>query len=140
MSVYVPAALRRRIAEHFERCCAYCRTAERLTVAIFEFEHILPRAAGGETVFDNICFCCPTCNRYKADRTSATDPDSLDEVALFHPHRNAWHEHFAWNDDATALKGLTATGRATITALKMNRRQIVRVRRMWTTLGEHPPH
>ena len=120
-------------------CCAYCRTAEVLTVAIFEFEHILPRSSGGETVFENICYCCPTCNRYKSDRTTAIDPDTQGEVALFHPHRDAWQEHFVWNEDATELMGLSATGRATIRALKMNRRQMVRVRKMWVAMGEHPP-
>ena len=47
--------------------------------------------------------------------------------------------HIAWNEDATELTGLSATGRATISALKMNRRQMVRVRKMWVAMGEHPP-
>ena len=139
MSAYVPAAMRHRVTEHFANCCAYCHTAESLTVAIFEFEHILPRSAGGETVFENICYCCPTCNRYKADRTTAIDPDTQEEVALFHPQRDVWQSHFLWNDDATELIALSAIGRATIIALKMNRRQIVRVRKMWVAMGEHPP-
>ena len=139
MSGYVRAGLRRQIAEHFAHCCAYCRTAEALTVAIFEFQHILPRSAGGETVFENICFACPTCNRYKADRVTVIDPDTQVEVQLFHPHRDRWREHFVWNDDATELVAVTATGRATINALRMNRRQLIRVRRMWVAMGEHPP-
>ena len=139
MSAYVPAVLRRQISQHFAHCCAYCRTAEDLTVAIFEFEHILPRSVGGETVFENICFACPTCNRYKADRTSAIDPDTQVEVPLFHPHQDPWQEHFLWNENATELVGLSATGRATIAALRMNRRQLIRVRRMWVAMGEHPP-
>ncbi len=139
MSAYVPAALRRRVSEYFAHCCAYCRTAEHLTVTIFEFEHILPQSAGGETVFENICFACPTCNRYKADRTLAIDPDTQLEVALFHPHRDTWQEHFVWNENATELLGLSATGRATIAALRMNRGQLIRVRRMWVAMDEHPP-
>ncbi len=139
MSVYVPADLRRRVRTHFANCCAYCRTAEHLTVAIFEVEHILPRSMGGETVFENICFACPTCNRYKSDRTTAIDPDTQKEASLFHPHRDAWSDHFAWNDGATELIALTAIGRATVVALKMNRPQITRVRRMWAAMDEHPP-
>ena len=99
MSVYVPAALRHRVSAHFAHCCVYCHTAEGLTVAIFAFEHILPRSAGGETVFENICYGCPTCNRHKADRTTAIDPDTQSEVALFHPHRDVWQDHFVWNED-----------------------------------------
>ncbi len=110
MSVYVSADLRRQVREHFANCCAYCRTAKDLTVAIFEFEHIVPHSAGGETVFENICFACPTCNRYKADRTVVADPDTQEEVGLFHPHQDAWADHFAWNEDATELIALTGTG------------------------------
>jgi len=128
VSAYVPADLRRRVRDHFASCCAYCRTAEGLTVAIFEFEHIVPRSAGGETVFENICFACPSCNRYKANRTVAVDPGTQDEVTLFHPHREEWSDHFAWSEDATELTALTPTGRATIAALRMNRPQLSRSR------------
>lgn len=96
MKAYIPVDLQRRVRERFADCCAYCRTAEALTVAIFEFEHIIPRSAGGATVFDNLCLACPTCNRYKSDLMSATDPVTLQEVALFHPQRDRWLEHFSW--------------------------------------------
>ncbi len=72
---------------------------------------------------------CPSCNRYKAARQTAINPTTGQEVPLFHPHLQAWTEHFRWNEDATEIIGLTPTGRATITALKMNRPQISRVRR-----------
>ncbi len=139
MSAYIPVALRREVAEYFEDVCAYCHSAERLTVAIFEIEHITPRSEGGETTFENLCLSCPTCNRYKADRISVVDPESQSDVALFHPHHDAWDEHFAWNDNASELIGLTAIGRATIVALRMNRPQLVRVRKMWAAMDEHPP-
>lgn len=138
MSVYVPVELKREIRARFANCCAYCRTAEALTVAIFEFEHIIPRSAGGETVFENLCLACPTCNRYKAHRQTALDPTTEEIVPLFHPHLQLWANHFAWSEDATELIGLTNVGRATIAALKMNRPQLTRVRRMWVKLGEHP--
>ena len=35
--------------------------------------------------------------------------------------------------------GLTAVGRTTISALKMNRAAMIRVRRMWVAMAEHPP-
>lgn len=43
---------------------AYCLTAEALTATTFEFEHIQPRSAGGETVFVNLCLYFPNCNRF----------------------------------------------------------------------------
>lgn len=139
MSVYIPVELQGQIRRCFADCCAYCQTAEALTATTFEFEHIIPRSAGGETVFDNLCLACPTCNRYQATRQTVPDPLTGESVALFHPHLQVWEEHFAWNEEATELIGLTAVGRATISALKMNRSQLIRVRQMWVKMGEHPP-
>ncbi|MUG91631.1 HNH endonuclease [Scytonema sp. UIC 10036] len=139
MSIYIPVELQKRIRNHFVNCCAYCRSAEALTVTIFEFEHIIPRSAGGETTFENLCLACPSCNRYKASRQTATDPITQQEVSLFHPQKQLWIDHFAWNEDGTEIIGLTSVGRATISALKMNRSQLTRVRRMWVKMGEHPP-
>lgn len=139
MSAYIPVDLQRQIRDRFLNCCAYCYTAEVLTVTTFEFEHIIPRSAGGETVFENLCLACPSCNRYKATRQTAVDPITGESVSLFHPQRQVWEEHFRWNDDATEIIGLTPVGRATISALKMNRPQLTRVRGMWVKMGEHPP-
>jgi hypothetical protein len=70
---------------------------------------------------------------------AALDPTTQQTVPLFHPHRQVWEEHFTWSDDGTELVGLTPVGRATIATLKMNRPQLIRVRRMWVKVGEHPP-
>jgi hypothetical protein len=105
----------------------------------FEIEHIQPLSAGGETVFENLCFACPSCNRYKGDRQTAIDPESSETVPLFHPQAQAWRDHFVWSETGKEMKGLTAIGRATIAALQMNRPALVRARAMWVKLGEHPP-
>lgn len=139
MTVYVPVELQRRIRERFGNCCAYCRTAEHLTATTFEFEHITARSAGGSTTFENLCLSCPICNRYKSDQDSGFDPDTQAVTPLFHPQRHHWDDHFAWGGDGTEIRGLTPVGRATLAALKLNRPQIVRVRRLWAALGEHPP-
>lgn len=139
MSRYVPVSLQREVRAQFAGCCAYCHTAEALTVVTFEIEHIRPRGLGGETVLENLCLACPTCNRHKADRTTAPDALSDRDVPLFHPQRDVWAEHLTWSEGATLIAGLTAIGRATIALLRMNRPQLVRVRRMWVTMGEHPP-
>jgi HNH endonuclease len=139
VSVYISVELQRRIRTLFANCCAYCRTAEHLTVTTFEFEHIVPRSGGGETTFDNLCLACPSCNRYKAVRQTGFDTGTQQDVSLFHPHDQLWTDHFAWDEFKTQLIGLTPVGRATIAVLKMNRPQLVRVRKMWVKMGEHPP-
>ena len=139
VSVYIRGELQRQIRDRFGECCAYCRTAEFLTAMTFEIEHILPLSVGGETVFENLCFACPSCNRHKSDRQTVIDPESGEAVALFHPQIQVWTEHFAWSERGREMRGLTAVGRATIVALQMNRPALVRARAMWIKLGEHPP-
>ena len=90
-------------------------------------------------VFDNLCLACSTCNRYKASRQAAVALLLGHTVPLFHPQRQLWKEHFAWNTDATMILDLTPIGQATIEALRMNRPALIRLRRMWVQMGEHPP-
>ena len=139
MSAYVPTALKREVRDHFRNLCAYCHTAEALTVVTFELEHIVPLSAGGETTFENLCLACPSCNRFKAARQQAPDPETGEPAPLFHAHKDAWEHHFAWDETGATLNALTPTGRATVVALRMNRDQMVRVRRLWVKLDEHPP-
>jgi HNH endonuclease len=139
MSVYISVELQRRIRDRFQDCCAYCRTAEALMAMTFEFEHIVPRSAGGLTVFENLGFACPPCNRFKSDRQMALVPGTDRQVPLFHPHLQVWAEHFSWSDDGTELLGLSDISLATIAALRMNRAQLVRARELWVKVGEHPP-
>jgi hypothetical protein len=139
MSEYIPENSKRQIRSHFTDCCAYCLTAHALMPVTFECEHIIPRSAGGQTVFENLCLACPMCNRYKSNRQKVADPQTQEIVSLFHPHLQVWIEHFAWNEDSTEIIGVTAVGRTTIFALKMNRPELIRVRLMWVKRGEHPP-
>jgi hypothetical protein len=139
MSAYVPNALRRRVCDRFADRCAYCQTDERLTATHFEIEHINPRAAGGETAFENLCLSCPMCNRYKSVFSSSIDPLTQSNVPLFHPQLQNWTSHFTWSGDGTEIIGLSPTGRATIALLRMNRPAMTRLRRMWVALAEHPP-
>jgi HNH endonuclease len=139
MSAYISVEMQRQIRNQFANCCAYCRTAESLTVTTFEFEHIIPRSAGGETLIENLCLSCPSCNRYKAQRQKAPDLVTEEIVPLFHAQRQNWSEHFQWSEDGTEIIGLTPIGRATISVLRMNRPQVTSVRRLWVKMGEHPP-
>lgn len=139
MSAYIPVELQRQVRDRFSNCCAYCHTSEHLTVSIFEYEHITPLSAGGDSILENLCLACPSCNRYKANRQTAKDPLTEKMVSIFHPQRQVWKDHFSWNENFTEIIGTTPIGRATVVSLKMNRPQIVRVRKMWIKLEEHPP-
>ncbi len=131
MTPAIPAELRAQVHQRDRGRCAYCRTPEALTITAFEIDHIVPLSAGGQTTLDNLCLTCPACNRFKAARQTATDPDTGRLVPLFHPRRDQWTAHFTWSDDRQRIIGLTPTGRATVEALRMNRAQMVNLRRIW---------
>ena len=96
-------------------------------------------AAGGKTRADNLCLACPSCNRYKAAHQTAVDPVTSENIALFHPRSDTWEKHFRWAENSSILEGLSPTGRATLALLRLNRPQLVNVRKLWVKLGEHPP-
>ncbi len=139
MSRYLSIELRQRVRDAYGSCCAYCKTAESLTVVTFEVEHIIPVSRDGHSNFGNLCLACPACNRFKSDRTSGKLADGT-EVPLFHPQQDKWADHFDWTIDGTIIVALTDIGKATVNLLKMNRNQVVNVRSLWVAAGRHPPN
>jgi hypothetical protein len=104
-----------------------------------EIEHVVPESLGGRTEEDNLWLACSLCNEHKGSRVAGRDPTTGEAVALFHPRRQVWAEHFAWSTDGTRIVGQTAIGRATVAALSLNRPSLVRSRRVWVRAGWHPP-
>jgi len=49
--------------------CQYC--GEEFPAAELTFDHVIPRAAGGRTEWDNILTACVACNRDKRDHSAA---------------------------------------------------------------------
>ncbi|MBI4863509.1 MAG: HNH endonuclease [Candidatus Riflebacteria bacterium] len=106
--------------------CEYCRLSQLGQEARFHVDHVVPRAAGGQTTVDNLALACVSCSLGKWASQTAIDPDSGAEAPLFNPRTQPWPEHFSWEGDRVAA--LTPTGRATVIALAMNRPLIVAIR------------
>jgi hypothetical protein len=136
---YIPADLRRIVAERAGQCCEYCRTQAQYSADSFTVDHIVPRSLNGLTTAENLAFCCHGCNQHKSKRTAARDAVTGASAPLFHPREQRWEEHFAWSEDCTLMLGLTPTGRASIEALHLNRLGLLNLRRLLYTIGEHPP-
>src|SRR3954469_10212403 len=49
--------------------CQYCGV--RVARSDFTYDHVLPRAQGGLTCWENIVVCCTPCNQKKGGRTPA---------------------------------------------------------------------
>jgi hypothetical protein len=135
----VTAEQKQAVLERARGCCEYCKSQARFATQSFSIEHIIPRHWGGETTLDNLALACQGCNNHKYTKTESRDPVSDRIVPLYHPRRQRWNDHFAWNDDFTLVIGLTSIGRATIQALQLNREELVNLRRVLYAMGEHPP-
>ncbi len=135
----IPAELRLLLAERDQRRCAYCLTTEENCGLRMHVDHIIPEAAGGPTTADNLCLVCFSCNVHKGARQTGTDPLTGETIPLFHPLRQRWQDHFAWDESHTQVVGLTPCGRATVIMLLVNNPTVVRARRRWVSAGWHPP-
>ena len=60
-------------------------------------------------------------------------------VPLFNPRQELWIDHFRWNENFTVIIGLTPTGRATVSALRMNRDFLINQRIVYRFYDVHPP-
>ena len=135
----LPARLKQAVAERASGVCEYCRSQARFAMQPFSVEHIDPRSESGSSTLENLAFACQGCNNHKYTKVDGDDPAGSQRVPLFHPRRERWPDHFTWSPDYTLVIGLTATGRATVEALRLNRSGLVNLRRILYLAGEHPP-
>jgi hypothetical protein len=116
------------ILERAKSRCEYCRLDQAETPIPHEIDHIIASKHGGETATDNLALSCNFCNRHKGPNVAGVDPVSGRITRLFHPRKDRWRAHFAW--EGPRLVGLTAIGRTTIRVLEINRPEIVAFREM----------
>lgn len=133
------ASTRALVIRRARNICEYCKCLEDYSSGLFAVEHIHPKARGGGDETDNLAWACSPCNAAKYDFTQALDPQSGEVVALFHPRRNRWREHFCWSTDLLLIEATSSTGRATLTRLDLNRRQNINLRRVLLHFRLHPP-
>ena len=118
MSGYVPAALRRLVAERAEWLCEYCLLHERETFLGCQVEHIISVKHGGATVENNLAYACVFCNRAKGTDIGALSPKTRNLTRLFNPRTDRWSEHFLI--DGPNIVVLTEIGLATAAILHFN--------------------
>lgn len=110
---------------------------QSLQGATFHIEHVIPRVRGGTDQLDNLALACPSCNLHKSDRVSFTlDPDSA-AVALFNPRKDAWSDHFEWDD--YHLVGKSDVGKLTIRLFALNHERRIKIRQAEQLFGLFPP-
>lgn len=119
--------------------CEYCQSPAGFATQSFSMEHIIPVSRGGETELANLAWACPGCNGHKYNKIQVPDPADGKLVSLYNPRNEDWESHFKWDEEFSHVIGLTPTGRATVSTLKMNRSGLVNIRRALFAIGVHPP-
>ena len=115
ISAALRAAVRRRASER----CEYCGLLQKhAAYAPFHIEHVIPRQHGGGDDSGNLALACHHCNLHKGPNLTGIDPNTSQVTELFHPRRQAWHEHFTLR--GARVVGLTPAGRVTVRVLNMN--------------------
>jgi hypothetical protein len=137
---YITLAEQQQVIERANRRCEYCKSAMDYSSQPFEIEHIIPIAEAGETSLDNLVLSCGGCNGHKYTKVEAFDPVSQTQAPLYHPRQQVWRDHFGWSTDYMQIIGLTAIGRATVEALKLNRPGVINMRKLLLMAGLHPPN
>jgi 5-methylcytosine-specific restriction endonuclease McrA len=118
--------IRVRVRELARGFCEYCRIEEASTGHEFTLDHVSPGSLGGPTTPENLAYACIGCNVRKSNKTHAPDPIDGESAPLFNPRLQRWSDHFCWSSDTFLIVGLTPTGRATVSALSLNRPLLIK--------------
>ncbi len=113
--------------------CEYCGVPQDLWGARLQIEHVIAQQHASDDDPSNLALACDRCNLLKGPNLSSIDPETGAIVRLFNPREHSWAEHFGFQ--GTLIVGRTPEGRATVSLLRMNERQRVRVRHLLLRLG-----
>jgi hypothetical protein len=131
------AALRNQIRQRAADRCEYCQLPQKCTILPHEVDHIRSDKLHGATTLQNGAWSCAQCNRAKGPNASGFDPLTDKLVRLFHPRKDRWDKHFAW--DGPVLVGATRIGRATIDVLRINHADRVEHRQLLIAANQFHP-
>lgn len=136
---YVTVQQKQQIIQRAKGCCEYCLSRADFATQSFSIEHVILVSKNGKTTLDNLALACPSCNSYKYNKTTHPDPVDGTPIPLYNPRTQNWQDHFSWNKDFSHIVALSAVGRATLHALKLNRSGLVNMCNALFTIGLHPP-
>jgi hypothetical protein len=136
MSTYVPAALRKQVAERAGDRCEYCRFPQCVTLLAFEMEHIISEKHSGRTGLENLALACPYCNCAKGTDLGSIDPETQQLTPFFNPRTQKLDEHFTLA--GATITPLTAEGRVTVVILQFNHPDRLQERKRLLAIGHYP--
>ena len=134
------AQRRARIRRRAQQACEYCHLPQRASILPHHIDHIIAQQHLGADDENNLCLCCLRCNLKKGPNIASIDPEVESEpriVALFHPRRQRWQDHFQLGEDGR-ITGVTPEGRAIPRLLDFNAEDRVQLRRVLLRQGWRP--
>lgn len=116
------------LRDDFTFRCAYCLHRERWVPGGFHIDHFVPAARRPDlaTRYDNLLYCCASCNLRKRAATVAD------------PSQTLLHSAVTVQPDGT-IRGHTPEAVATIEHLGLNDRHYTAFRRVWIRIVESLP-
>jgi 5-methylcytosine-specific restriction endonuclease McrA len=97
--------LERLVWQRADSRCEYCQLPQAFSPLPHAIDHIIARQHDGATVAENLALACFFCNSYKGPNIAGQNPQTGRRVRLFHPRKDRWSRHFAW--DGPVLVGRT---------------------------------
>lgn len=98
LKTYAPRHIKKRrynrtgVFKRDKHTCQYC--AVKFKPSDLTIDHVLPRAMGGQTSWENCVTCCNECNNKKADRTPKMAKMKLLKKPV-KPAAAVWHDYNA---------------------------------------------
>jgi hypothetical protein len=120
------ATLERLVWQRADSRCEYCQLPQTASPLPHAIDHIVARQHHGPTDAANLALACFFCNSYKGPNIAGVNPLTGRLIRLFHPRKDRWNRHFAW--EGPILVGRTITARVTIALLEINRPEAVELR------------
>ena len=131
------ARTRELVRQRAGRRCEYCRLPESaVPYLVFHVDHIIAKQHVDD-LSDNpqgLAWACSECNYHKGPNLVSINPETKEQVSVFHPRLDDWESHFAVQTGR--IVGLTPSGRATARLLNMHAPRLVRLRRELVAQGE----
>jgi len=90
-----------------------------MPILLFRTDYIGLQQHRSDNSLDNLAMACFGSDAYKVPNLSSIEPVTNRLVALFHPRKQSWSDHFQqieWD-----IEGLTPVGRATIRLINIER-------------------
>jgi hypothetical protein len=125
--------LRWLVVERARHRCEYCLLHEDDAYFPHQMDHIISRKHGGRSDADNLAYACFRCNAWKGSDIGSLHPQTGEIIALFHPRRHRWSDHFELR--GFVIEPLTTQGEITARLLRFNLDKRVAERRLLTALG-----